>query len=96
MSILMNLILITDQQQRIYRFMAKMAYLQGGFTPPRATPATESALRLRPRRALSSARPTAEWTTTTAPHNKFSSNGASPLTTCLTQGVHFNTGSYTP
>ena len=43
---------------RIYRFRARMAAVWGGFRRP-AIPAPESALRLRPRRAVSSAQVTA-------------------------------------
>lgn len=47
--------------------------------PPPAIPATESALGLRPRRALSSAQPPPEWTTSTLPCNTFAANGNYPL-----------------
>jgi hypothetical protein len=47
----------------------------GQLMPPRATSAAESALGLRPRRALSSAQPRPQWTTTTSPSNDSSSNG---------------------
>ncbi len=47
--------------------------------PPRATSATESALGLRPRRALSSAQLHAEWNNSTSPYNEFSLNGTYPL-----------------
>jgi len=70
---------------RIYRRVAKMAEeigvrkVAGQPWLPRATSAAESALRLRPRRALSSAQPWAPCTTTTSPRNDFSSNGDNPL-----------------
>jgi hypothetical protein len=44
-----------------------------------AIPAAESALGLRPRRALPSAQVFPEWTTLTPPCNNFSANGANPL-----------------
>jgi len=44
-----------------------------------AIPAAESALGLRPRRALSSAQVLPGWTTSTPPCNNFSSNGDNPL-----------------
>src|SRR5262245_37092373 len=47
--------------------------------PPPAIPAAESALRLRPRIALSSAQLLPEWITSTSPRNDFSSNGDYPL-----------------
>ena len=47
--------------------------------PPPAIPAAESALGLRPRRALSSAQVLPEWTTSTPPCNDVSANGDSPL-----------------
>ncbi len=55
-----------------------------------AIPAPESALGSRPRVALSSAQVLTEWTTITPPCNDFSANGITPLTSCLTPGVHFN------
>jgi hypothetical protein len=75
---------------RIYRFAAKMAelgnspvlnslMLEGRTAPPSATSATETALGLRPRRALSSAQLPAEWTTTTSLRNDFSLNSFYPL-----------------
>ena len=64
--------------------------------PPPAIPATESALGLRPRRALSSAQPPPEWTTSTLPCNTFAANGNYPLTDCLTFGVHFSSASPSP
>jgi hypothetical protein len=68
----------TRQQSEggIYRVVAKMADFAGQLAPPRATSAAESALGLRPRIALFSARPSPEWTTDTAPRKNFSSNGA--------------------
>ncbi len=54
-----------------------------------AIPAPESALGSRPRVALSSAQVLTEWTTITPPCNDFSANGITPLTSCLTPGVHF-------
>ena len=47
--------------------------------PPPAIPAAESALGLRPRRALSSAQVLPEWKTSTSPCNTFPSNGDNPL-----------------
>jgi hypothetical protein len=70
---------------RIYRFEAKMAdrmnvsTMEGRIAPPSATSATDAALGLRPRRALSSAQLSAEWTTTTPLHNDFSLNSFYPL-----------------
>ena len=71
------------QTPGIYRLTAKMA---AGTTsgrprlqPPPATSAAESALGLRPRRALPSAQLAAEWNNSTSPYNDFSSNGAYPL-----------------
>ena len=52
---------------------------QGRLAPPRATSATESALGLRPRRALSSAQLHPEWSTINSPLNFFSANGNYPL-----------------
>ena len=72
---------LCPQTPGIYRMRAKMA-LDGGTgrpKPPRATSATESALGLRPRRALSSAQPNAEWTTANSPRNDFALNGTNPL-----------------
>jgi hypothetical protein len=48
--------------------------------PPHATSATEAALGLRPRRALSSAQLAAEWRKATSPYNDFPLNGTYPLT----------------
>jgi hypothetical protein len=71
------------QTPGIYRLAAKMAEgkISGRLQPqpPRATSATESALGLRPRRALSSAQLRAEWSHSTSPYNDFSSNGVYPL-----------------
>jgi hypothetical protein len=80
---------------RIYRFKAKMAelgnspvpnslvvnslMLEGRIAPPSATSATETALGLRPRRALSSVQLPAEWTTTTSLRNDSSLNSFYPL-----------------
>jgi len=70
---------------RIYRFEAKMADLMnmskivGRIAPPSATSATDAALGLRPRRALSSAQLPAEWTTTTSLRNDSSLNSFYPL-----------------
>src|SRR5262245_51310488 len=52
-------------------------------------PAAESALRLRPRNALSSAQVFPEWTISTPSCHDFSSDGVTPLTFCLIPGVHF-------
>ena len=71
------------QTPGIYRFRAKMAEGKTSgrpqMQPPRATSAPESALGLRPRRALSSAQFGAEWSNSTSPYNDFSSNGFYPL-----------------
>jgi hypothetical protein len=70
---------------RIYRFEAKMADLmnvstiEGRMAPPSATSATDAALGLRPRRALSSAQLLAEWTTTNPLRNDSSLNSFYPL-----------------
>ena len=75
---------------RIYRFRAKMAELvnspvlnslklEGRIAPPSATSATDTALGLRPRRALSSAQLPTEWTTTTSLRNDSSLNSFYPL-----------------
>ena len=47
--------------------------------PPHAIPATESALGVRSRSALSSAQVLPEWTTATSPCDDFSGNGDYPL-----------------
>jgi len=67
---------------RIYRLVAKMAAREE--RPPRgkpssATSATDAALGLRPRRALSSAQLLAEWNTSTPLCNASSLNSAYPL-----------------
>ena len=71
------------QTPGIYRLTAKMAEGKTSgrpqLQPPPATSAPESALGLRPRRALSSAQLGAEWSNSTSPYNDFSSNGAYPL-----------------
>jgi hypothetical protein len=78
---------------RIYRFEAKMAGLMnvstigGRMAPPSATSATDAALGLRPRRALSSAQLSAEWTTSNPLRNDSSLNSFSPLISCLTTWV---------
>src|SRR5450755_1631642 len=70
---------------RIYRFEAKMAGLMnvstigGRMAPPSATSATDAALGLRPRRALSSAQLSAEWTTSNPLRNDSSLNSFYPL-----------------
>src|SRR5450432_2731489 len=70
---------------RIYRFEAKMADLMnvstigGRMAPPSATSATDAALGLRPRRALSSAQLSAEWTTSNPLRNDSSLNSFYPL-----------------
>jgi len=70
---------------RIYRFEAKMADLMnvstigGRMGPPSATSATDAALGLRPRRALSSAQLSAEWTTSNPLRNDSSLNSFYPL-----------------
>lgn len=72
---------LCPQTPGIYRLWAKMALLgePGRPQPPRATSATESALGLRPRRALSSAQLCAEWTINNQPSNRFALNGPYPL-----------------
>ena len=76
---------LRPQTPGIYRRLAKMArgrkevLQKGRLAPPLATSATESALRLRPRRALSSAQLTLEWTTIASPRNDLSLNGDYPL-----------------
>jgi hypothetical protein len=72
---------LCPQTPGIYRLAAKMAEgkTAGRPQPPPATSATESALGLRPRRALSSAQLAAEWRNLTSPYNDFSLNGAYPL-----------------
>jgi hypothetical protein len=71
------------QTPGIYRLTAKMAEGKTSgrpqLQPPRATSAPESALGLRPRRALSSAQLRAEWTNSTSPYNDFPANGVYPL-----------------
>ena len=82
---------LCPQTPGIYRLVAKMARVKqsvepqtGRLAPPLATSAAKSALRLRPRRALSSAQPWLEWTTIAWPRNDFSLNGAYPLL-CVSQ-----------
>ena len=72
---------LCPQTPGIFRFAAQMAAQEkpGRPQPPRATSATESALGLRPRRALSSAQLPAEWITSTSPYNVFAANGAYQL-----------------
>ena len=72
---------LCPQTPGIYRIAAKMAEgkTAGRPQPPRATSATESALGLRPRRALPSAQLNREWSNSTSPYNDFSANGAYPL-----------------
>jgi hypothetical protein len=53
--------------------------LEGRIAPPSATSATDTALGLRPRRALSSAQLPTEWTTTTSLRNDSSLNSFYPL-----------------
>ena len=68
------------QTPGIFRFAATMDSFEGaGCTRPRPIPATESALGLRSRIALSSAQVLPEWTTSTSPCNDSSSNGDYPL-----------------
>src|SRR6266852_3021110 len=65
---------------RIYRFVAKMAEVEGRIAPPfSATSAADTALGLRPRRALSSAQLPAECTIATLLCNHSSCNGNYPL-----------------
>ena len=73
---------LCPQTPGIFRFAAKMAEGKTGrlhLQPPHATSAAESALGLRPRRALSSAQLAAEWNNSTSPYNNYSLNGACPL-----------------
>jgi hypothetical protein len=68
------------QTPGIFRFAARMDPFEGaGCARPRPIPATESALGLRSRIALSSAQVLLEWTTSTSPCNNFPSNGDNPL-----------------
>ena len=68
------------QTPGIYRFPARMSHLLGGGPSRlRAIPAAGSALGLRPRMALSSARVLPGWTTATSPCNNSSTNGDYPL-----------------
>ena len=68
------------QTPGIFRFAARMDPFEGaGCARPRPIPATESALGLRSRIALSSAQVLLEWTTSTSPCNNFLSNGDNPL-----------------
>ena len=69
--------------------------LRRRLTPPPAIPAAESALRLRPRSALSSAQVLPEWTISTSPCNDFLSNGDYPLNfVSHSRGsLHFNIAS---
>jgi hypothetical protein len=65
---------------RIYRFVAKMAEVGKRLPlrkPSSATSATDAALGLRPRRALSSAQLLAEWNTSTSRRNVSSLNRTS-------------------
>ena len=68
------------QTPGIDRFAARMNGRRHG--PPPAIPAAESALGLRPRRALSSAQLFSEWITSTPPCNRIAANGDYPLN-CL-------------
>jgi hypothetical protein len=54
-----------------------------------AIPAAESTLGSHPCVALSSAQVLPEWTTATSPCNAFQRTAITPLTLCLTPGVHF-------
>jgi hypothetical protein len=67
---------------RIYRFVAKMAEPEERpplGKPSSATSATDAALGLRPRRALSSAQLLAEWNTSTSLRNVSPLNSDYPL-----------------
>jgi len=72
---------LCPQTPGIFRVAAKMAEgkTAGRPQPPRATSAPESALGLRPRRALPSAQLAAEWNNSISPYNDFSANGTYPL-----------------
>ena len=54
-----------------------------------AIPASESALRLRPRRAVSSAQVSPGWINHNLAVDQISSDGANFLTSCLSPGVQF-------
>ena len=71
---------LCPQTPGIDRFAARMNGRRHG--PPPAIPAAESALGLRPRRALSSAQLFSEWITSTPPCNRIAANGDYPLN-CL-------------
>ena len=89
---------LCPQTPRIYRFfsarMEVFGLFQGaGSTCPSPFRPLNRSLRLLPSRALS--RPVQVipgWTTSTSPCNDSSANGDSPLTSCLTPGVHFSYG----
>ena len=74
---------LCPQTPGIFRVAAKMAEGKTSgrpqLPPSRATSATESALGLRPRRALSSAQFGAQWNNSTSPYNDFPLNGTYPL-----------------
>ena len=59
-------------------------------------PAPESALRLRPRRAVSSAQVSPEWINHNSAVDQIPSDGANSLTSCLSPGVQFTHGSSPP
>jgi hypothetical protein len=86
------------QTPGIYRFRAKMAEQKTSGRPAAAAApchfGSESALGLRPRRALSSAQLTAEWSNSTSPCNDFSANGAYPLSSVSHSrgSLHSNVG----
>jgi len=65
-----------------------LASYGAAFAAP-AIPASESALRLRPRRAVSSAQVSPEWINRNPAVDQISSDGANSLTLCLSPGVQF-------
>jgi len=67
------------QTPGIFRFAARMAFGGAGCARPRPIPAAESALGVRSRIALSSARVFPEWITSTSLCNDFSADGDYPL-----------------
>jgi hypothetical protein len=66
------------QTPGIYRVVARITKRKR-YLPPPLIPAAESALGLRPRRALPSAQVLPKWMTLAPPCNDFSLNGDSPL-----------------
>jgi hypothetical protein len=64
-------------------------WLYGAAEAAPAVPAAESTLGSHPCVALSSAQVLSEWINRSLAVNAFAANGDSPLTSCLTPGVHF-------